>query len=80
MQEDLEYSDDEGGDLEGEVEVEEVPEVFGGDFFGNDYVDEDFPGWDEQDEEHAVAEVEDEEEERYAYYFSLMFPIYAQYL
>lgn len=48
-------------------DTEDEPEVFGGDFFGSDYVPEDFPGWDEEHHEglnHQQGEdSEDSEEE-----------------
>ena len=49
-------------------EVEEEPEVFGGDFFGTDYGPDDFPGWTHGDEDKESSEGgsdEDDGEETY---------------
>lgn len=62
---------DEASEL-GDEEIEAEPEIFSGDFFGNDYGPDDFPGWDEEDQDGAEvwrygdtvgAEEEDEGEE-----------------
>ena len=59
------YPEDKDKDS-GEDEIEGVPEVFGGDFFGDDYNSEDFPGWDGMDDEDELiaVETEDEDEDR----------------